>query len=181
MVHPTDILEHKIKGTIRDIPDFPTQGVLFKDITPLLKDPELCKEIVRAIADQIRPSQPDALACLDSRGFWFGLSIATELGIPMIPVRKKGKLPYATVSEEYDLEYGTNIIEVHTDAVKPGCKVFIHDDILATGGTAEATSKLIEKLHATVVGYSFLIELTFLNGKDKLNSYCTNIQSLIQY
>ncbi len=174
-------LEQTIKTTIRDIVDFPQPGVVFKDITPLLKDPELCKAIVRAIVDQLRPLNLDALACLDSRGFWFGLSIAMELGIPMIPIRKKGKLPYQTIMEEYALEYGTNTIEMHTDAIQAGWRVAIHDDILATGGTAEATSKLIKKSNGEIVAYSFLIELDFLLGKEKLTPYCTTILSLINY
>jgi adenine phosphoribosyltransferase len=181
MATSEEILEQTIKSTIRDIVDFPQPGIIFKDITPLLKDTQLCKAIVQTIADQLKPSRPDALACLDSRGFWFGLSIAMELGIPMIPIRKKGKLPYQTVYEEYALEYGTNTIEMHTDAIKPGWKVAIHDDILATGGTAEATSKLIKKSQGEIVAYSFLIELNFLNGKEKLIPFCENIQSLICY
>jgi adenine phosphoribosyltransferase len=181
MATSEEILEQTIKSTIRDIVDFPQPGIVFKDITPLLKDTELCKAIVQTIAHQLRPLKPDALACLDSRGFWFGLSIAMELGIPMIPIRKKGKLPYNTVYEEYALEYGTNTIEMHTDAVKPGWRVAIHDDILATGGTAEATSRLIKKSNAEIVAYSFLIELNFLAGKDKLAPYCSTIQSLINY
>lgn len=181
MATSEEILERTIKSTIRDIVDFPQPGIVFKDITPLLKDTELCKAIVQTIANQLRPLQPDAIACLDSRGFWFGLSIAMELGIPMIPIRKKGKLPYETVYEEYALEYGTNTIEMHTDAIEPGWRVVIHDDILATGGTAEATSKLIRKSQGEIVAYSFLIELNFLAGKDKLTPYCSTIQSLINY
>jgi adenine phosphoribosyltransferase len=181
MATSEEILEQTIKSTIRDIVDFPQPGIIFKDITPLLKNTELCKAIVQAIANQLRPLKPDALACLDSRGFWFGLSIAMELGIPMIPIRKKGKLPYETVFEEYALEYGTNTIEMHTDAIEPGWRVAIHDDILATGGTAEATSKLIRKSQGEIIAYSFLIELDFLAGKDKLTPYCSTIQSLINY
>jgi len=181
MATSEEILEQTIKSTIRDIVDFPQPGVIFKDITPLLKDTQLCKAIIQAIADQLRPFKPDAIACLDSRGFWFGLSIALELNIPMIPIRKKGKLPYETVCEEYALEYGTNTIEMHTDAIRPGWKVAIHDDILATGGTAEAASKLIKKSKGEIVAYSFLIELNFLNGKEKLTPFCENIQSLISY
>ncbi|MGN6648413.1 MAG: adenine phosphoribosyltransferase [Cytophaga sp.] len=176
-----EILEQTMKSTIRDIVDFPQPGIVFKDITPLLKDPGLCKAIVQTIAAQLRPLKPDALACLDSRGFWFGLPIAMELGIPMIPIRKKGKLPYETVFEEYELEYGTNTIEMHTDAIAPGSNVVIHDDILATGGTAEATSKLIKKAQGNIVAYSFLIELNFLDGKNKLQPYCSTVQSLISY
>lgn len=181
MATSEEILEQTIKSTIRDIIDFPQPGIIFKDITPLLKNPQLCKAIVQSIADQLRPLNIDALACLDSRGFWFGLSIAMELGIPMIPIRKKGKLPYETVHEEYALEYGTNTIEMHTDAVQPGWRVAIHDDILATGGTAEATSKLIKKSNGEIVAYSFLIELDFLQGKNKLLPYCDTIQSIINY
>jgi adenine phosphoribosyltransferase len=181
MILSSESTIQKIKQSIRDIPDFPMPGIVFKDITPLLKNMSLCKDIVLAFSDQISPYKPDALACLDSRGFWFGLSIAMELGIPMVPIRKKGKLPYHTVSEAYDLEYGTNVIEMHTDAVQAGWKVFIHDDILATGGTAEAASKLIQQSNAQVAGYSFLIELDFLKGRNKLSSFSSNIQSLIQY
>lgn len=181
MATSEEILEQTIKSTIRDIVDFPEPGIIFKDITPLLKDPALCKAIVQSIADQLRPLQPDALACLDSRGFWFGLPVAMELGIPMIPIRKKGKLPYETVHEEYALEYGTNTIEMHTDAIQPGWRVAIHDDILATGGTAEASSKLIKKSQGEIIAYSFLIELNFLQGKEKLAPYCKTVQSLISY
>jgi len=181
MATSEEMLEQIIKSTIRDIVDFPEPGIIFKDITPLLKNPSLCKDIVQAFADQLRPLNLDALACLDSRGFWFGLSIAMELGIPMIPIRKKGKLPYKTVFEKYALEYGTNTIEMHTDAIDAGWRVAIHDDILATGGTAEATSKLIKKSQGTIVAYSFLIELNFLQGREKLLPYCSTIQSLINY
>lgn len=181
MTTSNKMLEQTIKSTVRDILDFPEPGIIFKDITPLLKSPSLCKDIVLAFSDQLRPLKLDALACLDSRGFWFGLSIAMELGIPMIPIRKKGKLPYKTVFEEYALEYGTNTIEMHTDAIQPGWRVAIHDDILATGGTAEATSKLIQRSQGTIVAYSFLIELDFLKGRDKLLPYCSTIQSLVGY
>jgi adenine phosphoribosyltransferase len=181
MAKAEENLEQTIKSIIRDIVDFPKPGIIFKDITPLLKNSSLCRDIVQSIADQLRPLQLDALACLDSRGFWFGLSIAMELGIPMIPIRKKGKLPYKTVFEEYALEYGTNTIEMHTDAIEAGWRVAIHDDILATGGTAEATSKLIQKSQGKIVAYSFLIELNFLQGREKLMSYCSTIQSLIRY
>lgn len=181
MATSEEILQQTIKSTIRDIVDFPEPGIIFKDITPLLKNPSLCKDIVQAFVEELRPLQLDALACLDSRGFWFGLSIAMELGIPMIPIRKKGKLPYTTNSEEYALEYGTNTIEMHTDAIQPGWRVVIHDDILATGGTAEASSKLIQKSQGLIVAYSFLIELNFLEGREKLLPYCSTIQSLIRY
>lgn len=174
-------LEEEIKTVIRDIPDFPKAGIVFKDLTPILKYPELCKRITATFCEQICQHNPDALVALDSRGFWFGLMIASELNIPMIPVRKEGKLPYKTISQAYDLEYGTAKVEMHTDALKKNWKVILHDDLLATGGTAEAASKLVEQQGATVCGFAFTVELSFLNGRKKLNHYCNNIHSLVTY
>jgi len=175
------MIVNQIKSHIRDIVDFPKPGIVFKDISPILKNPSLCKAIIQHKAELIAPLQPDVLLCLDSRGFWFGLGIALELGIPMIPVRKEGKLPYSVESQEYDLEYGTAKIEIQTDAIEPGTRVVIHDDLLATGGTAEACAKLAEKLGGKVVGFSFLVELTTLEGRKKLEIFNKEILSPVKY
>lgn len=174
-------LEAELKQTIRDIPDFPKPGIIFKDLTPILKQPQLCKYVTQAFCEQISKLSPDALIALDSRGFWFGLMIASQLGIPMIPVRKEGKLPYKTISQPYDLEYGTAKVEMHTDALKPGWKVILHDDLLATGGTAEAASKLVTKQGASVAGYAFMVELSFLDGRSKITPFSEEIISLAIY
>ncbi|MCA6075347.1 adenine phosphoribosyltransferase [Fulvivirga sedimenti] len=160
----------KIKGKIRDIRNFPKEGIVFKDITPLLADHEACAEAVEGLAEPFQNNPPDAIAGIESRGFLFGMLLAMHFGIPFIPVRKSGKLPYEKISHSYSLEYGEATIEIHTDAVWPGCKVLIHDDLLATGGTAAAAANLIEKLGGVVHGYSFLIELEFLNGSENLTS-----------
>ena len=174
-------LEAEIKQIIRDIPDFPKPGIVFKDLTPVLKQPQLCDRVTGAFCEQISKLSPDALIALDSRGFWFGLMIASKLGIPMIPVRKEGKLPYETIAQIYDLEYGTAKIEMHIDALKPGWRVILHDDLLATGGTAEAASKLVVKQGATVAGYAFMVELSFLQGRSKITPFSKEIISLAIY
>jgi adenine phosphoribosyltransferase len=171
----------QLKHTIRDIPDFPKPGIVFKDLTTLLKKPELCINIADAFCEKIKPMTPDAIIALDSRGFWFALMISTRLGIPMIPIRKEGKLPYKTVAKAYALEYGMSKVEMHIDALKPGWKVLIHDDLLATGGTAEAASTLITEQKASVCGYAFIVELDALQGRTKLKPYSENIISLIHY
>jgi adenine phosphoribosyltransferase len=171
----------QLKNTIRDIPDFPKQGIVFKDLTPLLKNPDLCVKIADAFCEKIKPTAPDAIVALDSRGFWFALMISTRLGIPMIPIRKEGKLPYKTVAKAYALEYGMSKVEMHIDALQPGWKVIIHDDLLATGGTAEAASTLIVEQKATVCGYAFIVELDALQGRKKLESYSEKVFSLIHY
>lgn len=174
-------MEAQLKQTIRDIPDFPKPGIVFKDLTPILKNPQLCLDITECFCKKISKMAPDALIALDSRGFWFGLMIAARLGIPMIPVRKEGKLPYKTISQSYDLEYGNAKVEMHVDALKPGWKVVLHDDLLATGGTAEAASKLVLQQGATIAGYAFMVELSFLNGRTKLNPFCQEVTSLVVY
>ena len=171
----------KIKNAIRDIKDFPKEGIVFKDITPILLDPKLCKEIVDEFVKDIEPLKPDAIACVEARGFFFGTLIAQRLQIPFIPIRKQGKLPYETVSHSYDLEYGSATIEMHDDAIKNGWKVLLHDDLLATGGTASAAAELVRKKGGTIVGFSFLVDLTFLDGQKALTPYCDNIVSLIEY
>lgn len=175
------MLSEKIQANIRDIPNFPTEGILFKDLTPILKSPSLCLEIVDGACSQLKSLQPDALVCMESRGFWFGLLIATKMGIPMIPVRKEGKLPFKTVSESYKLEYGHSKIEMHVDAIQPGWQVVIHDDLLATGGTAEAAAKLVRKQGAAIAGFSFIVELSFLGGRKVLEAYSSQVIALTQY
>ncbi|MFN8415353.1 MAG: adenine phosphoribosyltransferase [Cytophagaceae bacterium] len=174
-------LSDVIKNTIRDIKDFPQPGVMFKDLTPILKSPDLCKMITETLVDSIKLLKPDAIVCLDSRGFWFGLPIAMDLNIPMIPVRKQGKLPYEVISQEYSLEYGTAKVEMHTDALKPGMRVMIHDDLLATGGTANAAAQLIKKVGAEPIGFSFLVELSFLKGRDILKEYNVPVGAIATY
>jgi adenine phosphoribosyltransferase len=173
-------LTERIAATIRDVPDFPKEGILFKDITPLMKDAVLSKEMVAALASKWK-GKVDAIAGVESRGFLFGFPLAMELGIPFLLIRKKGKLPYQTVSYKYDLEYGTAEIEMHTDCVSNGLRVLIHDDLLATGGTAEASAQLIKSQEGIVAGFSFLVELSFLNGKSKLTEHSSDIHCLISY
>ncbi len=158
---------------IRDIPDFPQPGILFKDITPVLADGEALREVVAALAERVRPMQPDHIIGIESRGFIFGVPVALELGIGFSPIRKPGKLPFEKVQQEYTLEYGTNTVEIHTDAVKPGQRVVIVDDLLATGGTAQAAALLVEAIRGTVAGFGFVVELTFLNGRERLAAYDT--------
>lgn len=171
-------LEEKIKKEIREVKDFPKQGIYFKDLTPILKKPALCKEITLALSEKIALLKPDAIACMESRGFWFGMLIAQELNIPFIPIRKMGKLPYETLSYSYSLEYGTATMEVHKDAFKKGWNVIIHDDLLATGGTATAAAELIKMQKAQVAGFAFISDLSFLSGKEKLAKYSRDIISL---
>ncbi|CAN5567579.1 adenine phosphoribosyltransferase [soil metagenome] len=161
-------LEQKIKSLLRDVPDFPKPGILFKDITPLLADPEIRQETVDALVDQVSSCKPEAIVAVEARGFIFGILLAQGLRVPFVPVRKSGKLPYKKVTESYELEYGSAEIEMHEDAIRPGMRVVIHDDLLATGGTASAAGRLVERLGGVVVGYSFLINLSFLPGEKKL-------------
>jgi len=175
------MLANKLHSAIRNIPDFPQPGIMFKDITPLLKDPKLCKEIVEEFVIQMKGMTIDVVAGIESRGFLFGLMLASRLGVPFVPIRKQGKLPYERISEKYKLEYGEAIIEVHADAFENGTKVLIHDDLLATGGTVVAASKLVERAGAQVVGYSFLISLDFLNARQRLTRFSEDIITLINY
>ncbi len=173
-------LETNIKAAIRDVPDFPKQGIMFKDITPILENQTLCNEIVDGFIDQIG-HKPDAIVGIESRGFLFGILLANKLNVPFILIRKAGKLPYKTVSQEYALEYGTAKIEMHIDSLKKGWNVLIHDDLLATGGTAEATALLVKQQGANISGFCFVVGLEFLNGKQKLNIHSKNITCLAQY
>lgn len=175
------MLAEKIKQTLRDVPDFPKPGIIFKDITPVLKDSQLCAEITAALVLQLKNIKIDAVAGIESRGFLFGLALAQALNVPFIPIRKAGKLPYKTIKQSYDLEYGSATLEVHEDAFEAGQHVLIHDDLLATGGTVVAASKLVEQLNAKVAGYSFLISLDFLNGRERLNSFSPNSFSLTRF
>lgn len=175
------MLADKIKQTLRDVPDFPKPGIIFKDITPVLKDSQLCVEITTALALQLKDVKIDVVAGIESRGFLFGLALAQALKVPFVPIRKAGKLPYKTIKQSYDLEYGSATLEVHEDAFIAGQHVLIHDDLLATGGTVVAASKLVEQLDAKIAGYSFLISLDFLNGKERLNSFSENTFSLTQF
>ena len=171
-------LNSRVKKAIRDIPDFPKEGIMFKDITPVFQDPVLCKDIVKHLVEDVNGTKIDAVAGIESRGFLLGTALAMELNVPFVLVRKKGKLPYHTVSHKYDLEYGTAEIEVHTDAISPGQSVLIHDDLLATGGSASAAAELIRKQGGTVAGFNFLIELSFLEGRSMLTEYSENISNL---
>jgi len=175
------MIAQQIKKAIRDIPDFPKPGIIFKDITPILKDPQLCSSIIDSFVEKLIGLEIDAIAGIESRGFLFGLSLATRLGLPFFPVRKAGKLPFSIKQKTYKLEYGTAIIELHTDAFKPGQRILIHDDLLATGGTAFAASELIEEMGGVVAGYSFVVGLGFLNGREKLIPVNENIIVLAEY
>jgi len=156
---------------IRDVPDFPKEGILFKDITTLIKEPRAFREVIDRLADHYAGQQIDLVVAVEARGYIFGAPIAYKLGAGFVPVRKEGKLPAETVREEYELEYGTDSVEMHRDAIQPGQKVLIVDDLIATGGSAAATARLVERLGGEVVSIAFLIELTFLNGVEKLKDY----------
>jgi adenine phosphoribosyltransferase len=168
-----------LASKIRDIPDFPKPGIVFKDIMPLLADPEALREAVTQLAAFARPRSPDLVLGAEARGFILGGALAYELGCGFVAARKPGKLPWDTVSAEYDLEYGTDSLELHADAIAQGARVLVHDDLLATGGTARAKCDLVELLGGTVVGIAFVIELEFLHGREKLQGY--DVHSLIQY
>lgn len=169
----------KIKAIIRDVPDFPKKGIIFKDITPLLASPEAFRETIKLMAGKYAGLGITRVLGIEARGFLLAAPIAIELGAGLIPVRKKGKLPYKTVAASYALEYGQDTLEMHADAVKPGEKVLIVDDVLATGGTAGAVCALVEKLGAEVAGIAMLIELEFLKGREKFPG--RDLFSLIKY
>lgn len=169
----------KLENAIRDIADFPKPGIVFKDITPILKDAGLCSEVIDEFVNRLDGIQIDVIAGIESRGFLFGLMLANKLGIPFVPIRKKGKLPFKTVEEPCELEYGSAILELHTDAIYPGQRVLIHDDLLATGGTVSAATRLVQKLKGEVAGYAFVISLDFLNAREKLELVSENIITLV--
>lgn len=169
----------RLRDAIRDIPDFPKPGILFRDITPVLGDPSLFREVIGAFCRQCREAGAERIAGIDARGFLFGATVAYELGLGFVPVRKKGKLPFATFSQAYDLEYGSAEIEIHTDAFRRGEKVALIDDLLATGGTAGAAIQLIRSAGADIVLATFLIELADLHGRQALGSVRT--EALVIY
>ena len=169
----------EIKSAVREIPDFPKPGINFKDITPILKDPGLFKKVIDIFYSRYKNKNINAIAAIEARGFIFGAALAQKMGASFVPIRKKGKLPYKTVSATYDLEYGTDAVEMHSDALKPGDRVIILDDLAATGGTAAASAILAEKLGAHVEEVAFVIELTFLNPRQKLKNY--NFFSITQF
>jgi adenine phosphoribosyltransferase len=175
------MIEQQIKAVIRDIHDFPKPGIVFKDITPILKSPEVCTGIVDAFVEKLGDTRVDVVAGVESRGFLFGLMLAMRLGVPFIPVRKAGKLPFTIKQKQYELEYGTATIELHTDAFEPGSHILIHDDLLATGGTVTATSELIQEMGGVVAGFSFVVGLSFLNGREKISPISDQIIVLAEY
>lgn len=169
-----------IRNAIRLVPDFPKAGILFKDITPILQDAKVGQFIVDEFARQFADQKIEAIAGIESRGFLFGYALALKMRIPFIPIRKSGKLPWKTIGVDYALEYGTARIEMHADALRSGMRVLIHDDLLATGGTAAAAAQLVQQQKAEVAAFSFVVELDFLKGREVLNKYSTNIVSLVR-
>src|SRR5690348_698216 len=168
-----------LKGYIRDIPDYPQPGILFRDITPLLQDARALQFSIDKLAERYRGAGIDVVVGIESRGFIFGTPLAYLLGVGFVPIRKKGKLPADTISIQYDLEYGTNVLEIHTDALRSGQRVLVVDDLLATGGTTEGTVRLVESLGARVVSLAFLIELTALQGRSRLPGH--DVFALLSY
>ncbi len=167
------------ESLIRDVPDFPKPGILFKDITPVLENAAAFQEVVDLLTADAKAKGAEAIVGIESRGFIFGVPVALALKVPFVMARKLGKLPYDRISEEYALEYGTNTVEMHVDAVEPGQKAYIVDDLLATGGTAAASARLVERLKGEVCGFGCLVELTFLNGREALLGY--PVTSLIEF
>ncbi len=176
-------LQDKLDNTIRNVPDFPKPGIQFKDITPIFMDAKLCDEIAENIINNFlhNHGKIDAVCAIESRGFFLGILIAQKLQIPLFPVRKAGKLPAQTKSFTYDLEYGSATLEIHTNVIKPKWNVMIHDDLLATGGTAMAAAELVKMEGGNVAGFSFIAELDFLKGRDKISPYSGNIVSAINF
>ena len=168
-----------LKEKIRDVPDWPEPGVVFKDIMPLLADPEALRETIDVLGDWAAERRPDIVVGGEARGFFIGSAIAYKLGCGFVPARRPGKLPLETISADYALEYGRNALELQSDAFEDGSRVLIHDDVLATGGTSKAMAELVEQLGGTVVGIQFIIELDFLNGRDKIPDY--DVFGLLHY
>jgi adenine phosphoribosyltransferase len=168
-----------LASKIRSIPDFPSRGIVFRDIMPLLADPEALHETVERLAEWAEPRKPDVILGAEARGFILGAALAYRLNAGFVPARKPGKLPWRTISVKYALEYGFDALELHADAIEPGARVLVHDDLLATGGTARAKVDLVEQLGGEVVGLAFVIELVDLNGRDTLEGH--DVFSLIQY
>jgi adenine phosphoribosyltransferase len=174
--------EKMLRSLLRDVPDFPKPGIIFKDITPVLANPAARKEVSNALAEHFREEKIDAVAGVEARGFIFGMLLAEALNVPFIPIRKSGKLPFKKIYHEYDLEYGTATLEMHEDAIKPGERVLIHDDLLATGGTAAAAGAMIQELKGVVAGFSFIIHLAYLSGEQHLiDKFSVKPHYLISY
>ena len=175
------MISKKVKDIIRSVSDFPKKGIDFKDITPLLLNHKISDEIVNEFINKLSHINVDAIVGVESRGFLFGFLLANKMGIPFIPIRKAGKLPSKTISVAYELEYGVSEIEIHIEDIQPGWNILIHDDLLATGGTALASCQLIEEANAKIAAFAFVVSLDFLNAKDKLIKYSKNIISLVEY
>jgi adenine phosphoribosyltransferase len=173
------VTAEQLQAKIRDVPDFPEPGIVFKDIMPLLADPEALRSAVDLLAEWARPRKPDVILGAEARGFILGAALAYELDCGFVAARRPGKLPWRTISATYALEYGENSLELHADAIEDGQRVLVHDDVLATGGTARAIADLAEQLGGEVVGVEFVIELGFLNGREKLDGY--DVNALITY
>ncbi len=174
-------LSLRLEAAIRAVPDFPKPGILFRDITPVLEDPLLCRAIIEGFRQRLQDTPFDAIAGIESRGFLFGMPLALALGVPFLTVRKKGKLPGRTVSCKYDLEYGSAEMEMHEGSVLPGMRVLVHDDLLATGGTARAAAELVRMQQGEVAGFAFLVELGFLNGIRRLEPFNAKVVTLKTY
>jgi len=175
----TNMDVNTIKSLVRDIPDFPTPGIVFKDITPILQDPVAFCFVIEKLAEYTKAVKATSIVGVEARGFVFAAGLAHNLGMSLVPARKPGKLPFHHITEEYALEYGTNAIQMHLDAIKPGEQVVIVDDLLATGGTAVAAARLVERLGGKVAGIAFVIELDFLHGRDLLKGY--DVFSLVKF
>ena len=169
----------QLKSAIRDIPDFPKPGIIFKDITPILGDGQLFQSVIDYLAEEAQKVNPTKVVGIDARGFLFGAAVAYKLGLGCVPVRKKGKLPYKTVGSSYQLEYGDAEVEMHIDAINPGERVVLIDDLLATGGTMEATVKLVRQLGGRIAGLGFAVELDFLKGRERFPDF--DVFSLLHY
>lgn len=174
-------IQELVKREIRDVHDFPIPGIVFKDITPVMMNPKLSKDLVRELANQMKDLGINKIAGIESRGFLLGYPLAMQLDLPFVLIRKKGKLPYHKVTQSYALEYGLAEIEMHSDAVSSDDRVLIHDDLLATGGSAKAAASLVERQGAKVAGFSFLIELSFLSGREKLQPFNCPVLNVVSY
>lgn len=172
-------MDFDLKDHIRSVPDFPKKGIVFRDITTLLKDREAFRRAIDLFCERYKSQRIDKIVSVESRGFIFGSALAQKLGAGFVPIRKPGKLPAETIREEYQLEYGKDAVEIHKDAISPGERILVHDDLLATGGTVLAACRLVEKLGGKITGLCFLIELTFLHGRDRLKNY--DVFSIIKY
>jgi adenine phosphoribosyltransferase len=175
------MITERIKSAIRDVPNFPREGIIFKDITPIMLNPVLSRDLLDYLVEQYKNENIDVIAGIESRGFLFGYPLAMRLGVPFVLIRKQGKLPYEKISYSYDLEYGSATIEMHTDAIQKGQRVLIHDDLLATGGSAEAAAHLVQQCGGEIAGFSFLVSLDFLDGTKKLKVFSEHIANLVRF